>query len=347
MVRRLVSRAGRALARRRTVRGDCSGAPAPVLARRHGDQRFRALFEHAPLGVALCTLDGQFVDVNQAVRDLLVDTGVHPDTGGLPDLTRVRGGVEWLREVDAVRRGDLPVARADLPFTTAAGRRWLSLTVVRIGLGEDPYMLVHLDDVTARRAEEERLTDLALRDPLTGLANRTLVRTSLDAALARAATTGLCAAVLYLDLDRFKRVNDTLGHDVGDALLIAVADRLSRTLRFGDVAGRLGGDEFLVVAENVPSEQALAELVRRVAEAMEPPVAVRGQEVGVEVSVGAVLSRPNETGSQLIRRADAAMFADKRTRRRGLGHNSGRPTEPETVQLSILREQALVADRRI
>ena len=335
MVGRLAGRVSRALVRRRTG--------ADVVLARHGNQRFQALFEHAPVGVALCTLDGAFVDVNQAVRDLLVGTGVDPDRDGLPALAhRSAASHGWLADIDAVRQGSLDVARADLPVPTPTGARWLSLTAVGIALGDDPFFLVHLDDVTVRRVEEERLAHLALRDGLTGLANRRLLQSTLDEALARAAATGLRVGLLYLDLDGFKRVNDTLGHDVGDALLVAVAERLSATLRIGDVAGRLGGDEFVVIAESVPTEAALGELVRRVAAAMQRPLAVAGHEVSVGVSIGAVLSRRGDTGEAVVRRADAAMFADKRARRR-----HGRPLhvqEPDTMQLKIIDEQALVAD---
>ena len=117
---------------------------------------------------------------------------------------------------------------------------------------------------------------LATHDPLTGLANRGLLTERLQAALARAAATDLPFAVLYLDLDHFKTVNDELGHDVGDALLIAMAQRLSQVLRAGDTAARLGGDEFLVVAGDVPDELALAELGRRVESALGRAGAGRG-----------------------------------------------------------------------
>jgi len=331
---RLHGLASKALMRRRR---------AQVVLARHGDQRFQALFEHAPLGVALCTLDGAFVDVNQAVRDLLVGTGVDPDDGGLRPLARGSAADDaWLAGVDAVRRGALDVARADLPLPTASGVRWLAVTAVRIALGTDPFLLVHLDDVTVRRAEEERLTHLALRDGLTGLANRRLLLSTLDDALVRAARTGLSVGVLYLDLDGFKSVNDTLGHDAGDAVLVAVAERLGSTLRVGDVAGRLGGDEFLVVAESVPTQDALAELVRRLDAAMHRPLVVRGCQVNLGVSVGAVLSRPSDTGAAVVRRADAAMFAAKRARHRA--PRRVRHHEPDTVQLALIREQALVAD---
>ncbi len=317
-------------------------------AREHGDARFRALFEHAPVGVALCDPDGHFVDVNPTFRDLLVGTGIDSDVGSLADLVRhtARGSDEarrWHEDLAAVRSGERDLVRAELPVAAPdAVARWLDVTAVRIVLGGHPYLLTHLDDTTRRRLEEQRLVRLALHDGLTGLANRTLLHERLDAALTRAAASGLPVGVIYLDLDGFKTVNDTFGHAAGDELLVAVAERLTRVLRAGDTAGRLGGDEFLVVAGDVVDETALGEILRRVENALATPIPVEGAEVGVGASCGAVLSRPGESGDTVVRRADAAMYATKRARRR----TPRRPApDADPVQLTLLSEQAAVADQ--
>jgi diguanylate cyclase (GGDEF)-like protein len=170
-------------------------------------------------------------------------------------------------------------------------------------------------------------------------------------------------AVMMVDVDHFKAVNDELGHDVGDALLIAVAQRLSAVLRAGDTAGRLGGDEFLVVAGDVPDEVALAELVRRVETALEQPLTVGGHALPVLASIGAVLSRPADTVAGAIRRADAAMYAAKRARRvaearrqpahahnhqhASLGYElSLRSAGDDPIEVAIVQEQAAVAEQR-
>jgi diguanylate cyclase (GGDEF)-like protein/PAS domain S-box-containing protein len=283
-----------------------------------GDERFRALFEHAPVGVALCEPDGRFSDVNPSFESLLAGTGIDPRAGRLTDLLgHVPDGSDevtaWRDGLIAVREGSAQVARAECAITPEGAQpRWLGVTAVRVVLGDRAFLLAHLEDTTPRRLEQQRLVHLALHDGLTGLANRTLLLERLGTALARAAVTGVPAAVLYLDLDGFKQVNDTLGHDAGDALLVTVAQRLSGALRAGDVAGRLGGDEFLVVAGDVVDQSGLQEVVRRVEVALSGPLQVRA-------SIGAVLSRPGETGPQVMRRADAVMYAVKRSRRRLAG----------------------------
>jgi diguanylate cyclase (GGDEF)-like protein len=313
-----------------------------------GDERFRALFEHAPVGVALCAPDGRFSEVNPTFELLLAGTGLDPRRGRLTDLVgagvstgaaAAQGGATqvstWQDALDAVRSGTEQVARAEVAITPdGAQPRWLGVTAVRVVLGDRAFLLAHLEDTTPRRLEQQRLVHLALHDGLTGLANRTLLLERLDGALARAAVTGVPAAVLYLDLDGFKQVNDTLGHDAGDALLVAVAQRLTGALRAGDVAGRLGGDEFLVVAGDVLDQSGLREVVRRVETALSGSLKVRA-------SVGAVLSKPGETGPQVMRRADAAMYAVKRARRRTAGR--GRAHVVDAVQLTLLAEQAAVA----
>jgi diguanylate cyclase (GGDEF)-like protein len=300
-----------------------------------GDERFRALFEHAPVGVALCGLDGRFSDVNPTFERLLAGTGIDPRKGRLTDLLRqVPDGdseaTAWRDGLVAVRAGTAPVARAELAITPrGVPPRWLGVTAVRIVLGERAFLLAHLEDATPQRLEQQRLVHLALHDGLTGLANRIQLLERLDTVLARTAVTGAPAAVLYLDLDGFKQVNDDLGHDAGDALLVAVAQRLSGVLRAGDVAGRLGGDEFLVVAGDVVDRSGLQEVVRRVEAALSGPLKVR-------VSIGAVLTRPGETGLEVMRRADEAMYAVKRSRRRGPGPS--RPPTADAVQLTLLAE---------
>ena len=299
-----------------------------------GDERFRALFEHAPLGVALCEPDGRFADVNPTFRDIVAGTGIDPDRGNLLDLVRHVPETDdearaWRDGLAAVRARTAPVARVQLSVAPPdAPARWVQATAVRVALGDHDYLLAHLEDSTGRRLEQERLIHLANHDPLTGLANRGLVHERLEAALTRSAGSGLPVGVLYLDLDHFKAVNDELGHDVGDALLIAVAQRLSAVLRAGDTAGRLGGDEFLVVAGDVPDDVALAELVRRIEAAIEQPLDAGGHVVPLSSSIGAVLSRPGDSGATMIRRSDAAMYARKRVRRRQEGRHSGRTEQP-------------------
>jgi diguanylate cyclase (GGDEF)-like protein len=148
----------------------------------------------------------------------------------------------------------------------------------------------------------------ALHDSLTGLPNRALFLDRLTHALARRAGAGR-VGVLFCDLDRFKTVNDSMGHAAGDQLLVAVAARLSECLRVGDTAARLGGDEFAILIEDVGSEREALSVAERVADVLRAPIVIRGREVFVSSSIGIVVG--NGAGEELLRNADVAMYRAK------------------------------------
>jgi diguanylate cyclase (GGDEF)-like protein/PAS domain S-box-containing protein len=174
-----------------------------------------------------------------------------------------------------------------------------------------PAVLVLARDVTAERALETRLRHQALHDPLTGLANRELFQDRVDHALERSGRRGATHAVLFLDLDTFKAVNDTLGHVTGDRLLVEFAERLSENLRAGDTAARLGGDEFAVLLEDISEGEATG-VATRFLEVFRRPVRVEGREVVLTASVGIAVTEPERTAEELLRNADLAMYEAKR-----------------------------------
>ena len=172
-------------------------------------------------------------------------------------------------------------------------------------------------DITDRLAMEEQLTRLALHDSLTGLPNRRLFFDRLDIALARAQRTGGPVGLLFVDVDDFKAINDTLGHEVGDSVLVEVARRLVECVRPSDTVCRLGGDEFVVLCENVGDHEGASvmgeRLERRVAEAL----SVGTAELRVSVSVGVATATSAPDGPEaLLRSADAAMYRVKRSKKR-------------------------------
>jgi len=169
-------------------------------------------------------------------------------------------------------------------------------------------------DVTARRRAELALAHRALHDPLTGLPNRALFHDRLALALRRRARRGTgTTAVFFLDVDRFKLVNDSLGHDVGDLLLLEVAARLESAVRPADTVSRLAGDEFTVLCEDVAGELEAVAIAQRIIELFETPFVVGGREIDVSTSVGVALSsgRGGASADALIRDADAAMYRAK------------------------------------
>ncbi|MCU0968845.1 MAG: EAL domain-containing protein [Rubrivivax sp.] len=199
----------------------------------------------------------------------------------------------------------------------------VELTVSRTELDQAPALIIIVRDITDRRLAQERLTYLANYDGLTGLPNRTLFRDRLDKAMARARRAGRSLALMFIDLDQFKDINDSLGHDMGDQLLRHVAETLRVSLRAGDAVGvrdaddritvsRLGGDEFTVIAEQVGGVEGADALARRILEAIERPWRLLGTEVHISGSIGVTLYPDDDSDLDgLVRHTDMAMYRAK------------------------------------
>ncbi len=167
-------------------------------------------------------------------------------------------------------------------------------------------------DITERRRSEDQIIRLAHYDELTGLPNRNLFNGHLSHAISRAARTNAGMAVLFIDLDRFKTINDALGHDVGDQVLVTVAHRLSEGLRASDVLARLGGDEFVVIAEDVAQSDTVRALADKLIAAVDQPVVLGNQELAVTASIGiALFPRDGVDAQTLLKNADIAMYRAK------------------------------------
>lgn len=181
--------------------------------------------------------------------------------------------------------------------------------------GSDGLAVLALHDVTERRAAEQALAFRADHDTLTGLANTLRLRQELDSALARADRDGGRVAVLYLDLDGFKQVNDTFGHDVGDAVLMAVTERLTGIRRSGELLARVGGDELVMLAESFPPGYEVR-IAERVLGALDAPLQAGGRTLRIGLSIGVAVYPDNASDADgLLRAADEAMYEAKRSGR--------------------------------
>ena len=202
----------------------------------------------------------------------------------------------------------------ELQLITFKNRRiWVRSTgAVEMALGSATKVWGSFQDITQRRKSEEQIIRLAHYDELTDLPNRYLFNSHLSHAMSRAARNDGSLGVLFIDLDRFKTINDALGHDVGDEVLKIVARRLGEGLRASDILARLGGDEFVVIAEDVVERDALAALAGKLLSAVDEPVVVRAQEFVLTASIGvSIFPRDGTDAQTLIKNADIAMYRAK------------------------------------
>jgi diguanylate cyclase (GGDEF)-like protein len=183
--------------------------------------------------------------------------------------------------------------------------------------GEDRHFAIQVADILGaalkRLRNDEGQRRAALQDPLTGLPNRALILDHLRLALARSERQPSTVGVLFVDLNRFKMINDTLGHQAGDAVLVATAERLRSALRPPDTVGRLGGDEFVVVCEDIGGRSDALAVAARLVASLEAPVKVAGRDVRIRASIGVAVSTTGATdAAALLTEADGAMFWAKR-----------------------------------
>jgi diguanylate cyclase (GGDEF)-like protein/PAS domain S-box-containing protein len=209
--------------------------------------------------------------------------------------------------VDVVETGRAKRREVEFPVS-AEDVRTFDVQAVQLGDG----LVLSFRDVTDRRAAELRLAHAATHDELTNLPNRAMFLDRLGRALEASRRGGGRVAVLYLDLDRFKVVNDSLGHSAGDELLVAVASRLLRAVRPSDMVARLGGDEFVILTEGLAGLHEAQTIGRRIEETLSEPILIDGQLTSLSSSVGITLAGPTTTPGELLRDADAAMYQAKR-----------------------------------
>jgi diguanylate cyclase (GGDEF)-like protein/PAS domain S-box-containing protein len=201
-----------------------------------------------------------------------------------------------------------------IELVVESGDRRSTLECVGSNLMDDPAvagLALNFRDVSERKALEEQLRKLAFHDPLTLLANRSLFWNRVEHALALAHRSQQHVAVMFLDLDNFKNVNDSLGHDAGDRLLQAAAQRLVKSTRPSDTVARLGGDEFAILLEGIRSETDVERIATPITAAFNGPLLLDGREIDTSASIGVACSRPGDDAEQLLRNADIAMYSAK------------------------------------
>lgn len=274
-------------------------------------ERVQGIFSASTDAIGLADFNGTLTEVNDSFirltgyrRDQIVGTMKYqefvPDNSFETSNPPERGNqFEFERELVRKDGSKRSVTTTLYPVHDAAGQPAAMAVVVR--------------DITDRRALEEQLTHQAMHDSLTGLANRTLLQNRVAAALSRAKRRNSRIAVLFIDLDNFKTVNDTLGHAAGDILLVNISDRLRKCLRLSDTPARLGGDEFAVLLEDFEDETEKELVAARLLDEIRRPVDIQGREVFVGASIGIAANSPADQPEDLLRKADVAMYTAKRS----------------------------------
>jgi len=293
------------------------GMVQDVSHRRHMEEQQKlaaTVFDSSSEGVLITDLTGHILTANPAFSQITGTPG--------PEVENQRPGAfiadgqdtpschEIWAEVgeNDQWRGEVRVYRQDGETFPA----WLTVSTVRGDQGQISHFVAVFSDITPLKEAEARLDYLAYHDPLTDLPNRLHLQQQLQQALEAAEQGELCTAVLFLDLDRFKTINDSLGHPTGDQLLRAVGARLREAIPAEDILARVGGDEFVVALQAPESEQAVSDVARRILASLSPAFEIQGHELSVDASIGISLYPDDgQDPATLIRNADAAMYRAK------------------------------------
>ena len=282
---------------------------------RQAEEKYRAIFEDAVVGIFQSTLGGRYINVNPAMAQMLGYDSPRELMAGIADISRQvyvdparrEELMRLLREQGIVKNFESAVYRKD------GHKIWFSANVRAIF--KDGVLVGYEgtnEDITARKIAEERVQYLAYYDGLTGLPNRTLLRDRLAKTLAGARRQKDKVALLFLDLDGFKNINDSWGHAVGDLFLQEIAERLKTWGREQDTVARLGGDEFLIMLTDIKDVPDVAVAAERLMDAMTAEFVVQGRSLSIGCCIGiSMFPEHGADGETLISRADAAMYNAK------------------------------------
>ena len=296
---------------------------ADITERKEAEEKLRlsaTVIEHIADGVVVLDAQGSIVTVNPAFTQI---TGYTAAEAIGRDYMLTRSGRHEQSFYDEMWREQLDTGfwQGELWNRRKNGDvylEWLTVSAVRDSRGRATHYVGVFSDITRAKESQDKLDHLAHHDPLTALPNRLLFNDRLQHALQRATRDGEQLALLFIDLDRFKNVNDTLGHHIGDELLKQVARALLERLREGDTLARLGGDEFIVLLENVGSHYGPAHVAEKLVQMFDQPFQVAGHELFVTCSVGISLFPDDASDlNMLIRNADVAMYQAKARGRNG------------------------------
>jgi len=277
------------------------------------ERQYRSVFDAATIGLMTVDLAGRVLEANSVVEQVLA----HPpgSLAGVSLTIDLEAGEELQRRIEALAAGSEDRFELEHRLRSHDGSSIWCRTVmalVRDGAGRPNHLTAMVENIDGRKRVEAELVHRTIHDPLTRLPNRQHFLDRLAEARAGLSAHDLDVGVVFVDVDNFKHMNDSLGHEAGNDLLVAVAARLSAAVRPGDVVARFGGDEFLVLADRLSDPRDATQLAWRLAHSLRAPFSIGGTEVSVTASFGVATSRdPGEADEELVRKADAAMYTAK------------------------------------
>ena len=287
---------------------------------RDAELRYRSIFENALEGIFQTTPEGRYLSANPALARIYGFESPEALIAALQDIER-QVYVEPGRREEFLRQ--MRLHGRITGFESQVFRRdgsviWISenARVVQGADGSIRFFEGSVEDISERKAQERRIAHQATHDGLTGLPNRYLLQDRVEQAIRQAAREKTHVGMLFIDLDRLKHVNDTLGHQAGDEMIRVIAQRLRRCLRTGDTVARIGGDEFVLLLPGLLSMDSVKIATQRVKEATSAPCLIEGQEIPASCSVGSsIYPQDGVDAEALLKRADEAMYQDKQARR--------------------------------
>lgn len=281
------------------------------------EERFRSAFNYAPIGIALVTPNGKWHKVNRALCTLLGHSAAELKTQYFLSSIFPEDREATLKKIEELQIGHIPSHKTELRFIHSSGKTvWSYLSISSASdRSESSDLIFQIQDISDRKIAEEKLQYEATHDPLTGLPNRALFMTRLAEAMEKSKTDkSHRVSVLFIDLDRFKYVNDSLGHVIGDELLINISHRLGECLRPDDIVARLGGDEFTIIVEGNFHSFEVASIAEAIHQKLAAPFTIAGNVIYSSASIGILhASGKHRTPEDIMRDADTAMYQAKRS----------------------------------
>jgi diguanylate cyclase (GGDEF)-like protein/PAS domain S-box-containing protein len=278
------------------------------------EERFRLSFRQTAVGLAHLAPDGHLLRTNEKLQQILGYDESELTGLTLQKITHPDDIEQDLALIGRVLSGELKDYSREKRYQRKDGEYIWSRVAVSAMLDSrgNVRFIAAIEDITQRRAVEQEMRHLASHDTLTGLPNRSLLTDRLSQSIHHARRSGKSVAVLFIDLDRFKNINDSLGHDVGDMVIIEAARRLSMSVRAGDTVARLGGDEFVVILNDVSRRDDVAAISNKILDAIAEPMLLRGHELYLSGSVGiSMYADDGDDSATLLKNADTAMYQAK------------------------------------